>query len=252
MFYKNYLILAFFLFTSNCTTSNLTNKNSITVFDNIFINKGFALVYTDELYLDKVISTKVEERSLIILQRNLKKDTQVKITNLINNKSVLAIVGKKSNYPWFNNSVISARIADELKLNLDEPYIEITAISESSLFVAKKAKMYDEEKKVAIKVPVNNISIDNLKVKKITKQKKKIRKFSYNIKIADFYFNKTAISMAKRIKADTSIKKTNIRKISDKKYRVYLGPFNNINSLQKSYNDIKILDFENIEIIRND
>ena len=58
--------------------------------------------------------------------------------------------------------------------------------------------------------------------------------------------------MAKRIKADTSIKKTNIRKISDKKYRVYLGPFNNINSLQKSYNDIKILDFENIEIIRND
>ena len=58
--------------------------------------------------------------------------------------------------------------------------------------------------------------------------------------------------MAKRIKADTSIKKTNIRKISDKKYRVYLGPFNNINSLQKSYNDIKILEFENIEIIRND
>ena len=58
--------------------------------------------------------------------------------------------------------------------------------------------------------------------------------------------------MAKRIKADTSIKKTNIRKISDKKYRVYLGPFNNINSLQKSYNDIKILEFEKIEIIKND
>ena len=79
-----------------------------------------------------------------------------------------------------------------------------------------------------------------------------VRKFSYNIKIADFYFNKTAVSMAKRIKADTNIKKTNIRKISDKKHRVYLGPFNNINSLQKSYNDIKILEFENIEIIRND
>ena len=30
------------------------------------------------------------------------------------------------------------------------------------------------------------------------------------------------------------------------------GPFNNINSLQKSFNDISILEFENIEIIKND
>ena len=252
MFYRNFLIIVIFLFTSNCTTSNLKNKSPDIDFENSFTNKGFTLVYTDELYSDKVVTTKVEERSLLILQRNLKKDTQVKITNLINNKSVLAIVGKKSKYPWFNNSVISARIADELKLNLNEPYIEIIAISESSLFVAKKAKMYDEEKKVAIKVPVNNISIDNLNIKKNSSRKKVVRKFSYNIKIADFYFNKTAVSMTKRIKADTNIKKTNIRKISDKKYRVYLGPFNNINSLQKSYNDIKILEFENIEIIRND
>ena len=252
MFYRNFLIIVIFLFTSNCTTSNLTNKSPDIDFENSFTNKGFTLVYTDELYSDKVVTTKVEERSLLILQRNLKKDTQVKITNLINNKSVLAIVGKKSKYPWFNNSVISARIADELKLDLNEPYIEIIAISESSLFVAKKAKMYDEEKKVAIKVPVNSISIDNLNVKKNNNRKKVVRKFSYNIKIADFYFNKTAVSMTKRIKADTNIKKTNIRKISDKKYRVYLGPFNNINSLQKSYNDIKILEFENIEIIRND
>jgi len=252
MSYKNYLIILIFLLITNCTTGNLTNISPNIGFENSFINKGFTLVYTNELYSDKVVSTKVEERSLVILQKNLKKDTQVKITNLINDKSIIAIVGKKSKYPWFNNSVISARIADELKLDLNEPYIEIIAISESSLFVAKKAKMYDEEKKVAIKVPMNSISIDNLNVKKNNNRKKVVRKFSYNIKIADFYFNKTAVSMAKRIKADTNIKKTNIRKISDKKHRVYLGPFNNINSLQKSYNDIKILEFENIEIIRND
>jgi cell division protein FtsN len=38
--------------------------------------------------------------------------------------------------------------------------------------------------------------------------------------------------------------------MTEDKYRVYLGPFNNINSLQKSFNDISILNFENIEIIR--
>ena len=42
-----------------------------------------------------------------------------------------------------------------------------------------------------------------------------------------------------------------IKKINEKKYRVYAGPFNNINS-QKSFNDISILQFENIEIIKND
>ena len=55
-----------------------------------------------------------------------------------------------------------------------------------------------------------------------------------------------------RIKTENLIKNPKIQKISNKKYRVYLGPFNNINSLQKSYNDISILEFENIEIIRND
>ena len=33
------------------------------------------------------------------------------------------------------------------------------------------------------------------------------------------------------------------------KYRVYLGPFKNLNSLKKSFNDISVLNFENLEIL---
>ena len=58
--------------------------------------------------------------------------------------------------------------------------------------------------------------------------------------------------MVHRIINETSIRNPKIKKISDEKYRVFLGSFDNINSLQKSYNDINILEFENIEIIRND
>ena len=58
--------------------------------------------------------------------------------------------------------------------------------------------------------------------------------------------------MIDRIKKETLIKNPKIKKITDKQYRVYLGPFDNINSLQKSYNDIKILLFDNLEIIKND
>ena len=77
-------------------------------------------------------------------------------------------------------------------------------------------------------------------------------KFSYIIKVADFYFNDTALLMISRIKSKSLIENPKIKKISDKKYRVYIGPFSNINSLQKSYNDISILEFDNIEIIKND
>ena len=58
--------------------------------------------------------------------------------------------------------------------------------------------------------------------------------------------------MIDRIKTQTVSVNPKIKKISSNLYRVYLGPFDNINSLQNSYNDIDILGFENIEIIKND
>jgi|TARA_B110000438_G_scaffold68911_1_gene69142 hypothetical protein len=252
MLYKNYLFIFIFLLLVNCTTPTLeTNKISL-ISQNNYTNKGFALVYSENLYNNGIVSKKIDERSLIIFQKNLKKKTLVKITNILNNKSLIANVGKKSKYPHFNNSVVSLRIAQELQLDLKEPYIEIISIPENSMFVADRAKTFNEEKEVADKAPVNSISINNLtKVK--TKEKKIVsKKFLYSIKIADFYFNKTALLMIDRIKNETKINEPKIRKISEKKYRVYLGPFNSINSLQNSYNDINILGFENIEIIKND
>ena len=54
------------------------------------------------------------------------------------------------------------RIAEELSLNLNEPYIDLILISQNSTFIAKKAKTFDEEKNVAEKAPVDGIKIDNL------------------------------------------------------------------------------------------
>jgi len=252
MFYRKILLLIFFLSVSNCTTGTLIKNKPSKTLVNGYSNKGFALVYNENLYKQKIVTKKISERSLIVFQKNLKINTQVKITNILNNKSIIGIVGKKSKYPLFNNSVLSIRIADELDLNFDQPYVEILEILENSIFVAQKAKTYEEEKNVAVKAPVDGISINDLNIKKKDDKKTFNTKFSYTIKIADFYFNDTALMMLSRIKTESLIENPKIKKISDKKYRVYLGPFNNINSLQKSYNDISILEFENIEIIRND
>ena len=59
--------------------------------------------------------------------------------------------------------------------------------------------MFEEEKEVAEKAPVDGIMINDLNIKKVKNNKAKKKKFSYNIKVADFYYKKTAIMMQKRI-----------------------------------------------------
>ena len=238
------------LFVSNCTTINQTKIQTSQLLEDPFVNKGFALIYNENLLKEKIISRKIDERSLIIFQKNLKKNTKVKITNIKNNRSIIATVGNNANYPSFNNSVLSIRIADEINLDKEEPYVEILEILENSVFVAKKAKTFEEEKKVATNVPVNNISISDLNSTQIKNSTKATNKFSYKIKIADFYFRDTALLLIDRINNETNVKDVKIEKIMENKYRVYLGPFYNINALQKSFNDINILEFENIEIIK--
>ena len=252
MIFNNFFLIIFFLFFVNCSTVNNTLNKKKLIFNDGFSNKGFAMVYDQKYFDEGIISKKIEERSIIIFQKNLKKNTQVKVTNLLNNKSLIARVGKNSSYPLFNNSVLSKRIANELDLDPNEPYIEILEIIENSIFIAKKAKTYEEEKNVAKKAPVKSISINDLN--NINNDNKKTIKktFSYEIKVADFFFNDNAKVMLNRIINETEIKNVRIKEITKQKYRVFLGPFNNINSLQKSYNDISILEFENFEIIKND
>ena len=252
MFYKNFLLIFIFLFLNNCTSETLIKNKPNVVMVSGYSNKGFALVYSDDIFKKDIVNKKIDHRSLIIFQKNLKINTKVKVTNILNNKSLVATVGKNSIYPTFNNAVLSKRISEELDLDINQPYIEILEIVKNSIFVAKKAKTYDQEKNVAVKAPVSKISINDLNFVKKSDKKILNIKFSYMIKIADFYFKDTALMMTNRIKSANLIKNPKIKKISDKKYRVYLGPFSDINSLQKSYNDISILEFDNIEIIKND
>ena len=252
MNYKNFLLIIFFLLSTNCTRENISiNQNDI-ILEKEFSNKGFTLVSNQKNYDNGLISKKIDERSLIIFQKNLKINTHVKITNMLNNKSLIAKVGNDSDYPSFNNSVVSVRIANELDLNINEPYIEIIEILKNSMFIAKKAKTFDVEKNVAKKVPVKDVDINNLNTVDIDNTEISMIKFSYQVKIADFYFIDTAKIMVDRIINETKVENPSIKKINNEKYRVLLGPFNNIYSLQKSFNDISMLEFENIEIIRND
>ena len=251
MNYKNILIILYFL-TTGCSNYNVVNKDIKPLKANGFQNKGFALIYDEKLFKNKIISKKMNNRSLIIFQKNLKKGTTVKIKNILNNKSIIAKVGNKAKYPIFNNSVISNRISREISLNLNEPYIEIIEVIHNSSFIAKKAKTFEEEKNVADKAPIDTISVDDLNSEVVIADDEEENKFNYSIKIADFYFKNTAVSMLDRIKKETSVNKASMQTLSNTQFRVFLGPFYDINSLQNAFNDINVLEFENIEIIKNE
>ena len=193
----------------------------------------------------------MDDRDLIIFQKNLKKGTSVKLFNPINNKSLIAQVGRNSIYPNFNNSVVSKRIASELELSLEEPYIIIEEIIHNSAFIAKKTKMFEEEKKVANKAPVDKITVNDLNQSSKKKANTNSQKFNYFIKIADFYFIDSAKIMRNRIINESTIKNVYIRELSKNKFRVILGPYLDLKSLQKEYNKLEKFNFENIEIIKN-
>ena len=111
--------------------------------------------------------------------------------------------------------------------------------------------MFEEERTVAEKAPVDGIQINDLNIKKSKKKAKKNQEFSYSIKVADFYYEDTAQTMLNRIKNEVSIKNLKIIKLSKTKYRVLIGPFNDIKSLKSSFEKINMLNFENLEIINN-
>ena len=233
-------------------TVTIEQENLKLIFNREYRNQGFTLIYDENLLKDKKISKKIDNRSLFIFHKKIKKNSFVKITNPINDKSIIAkVISNDAIYSDFFNSVITQRIADELSLNSEEPYIDLNLITNDSTFVAKKAKTYDEEKMVAEKVPVDGIIIDNLGTEENKEEKHTEQKFSYSIKIADFYYEDSAENMIRIIKDETNIQNPNIKKLSKTKYRVLLGPFNDIKNLQDSFDEIKKLNFENLKILKD-
>ena len=244
-------IVIFLILLTSCVNNTEKQRSEILSINNKFYNSGFTLIYDDNLYFEKIINKKMDDRDLIIFQKNLNKGTSVKLFNPINNKSLIAQVGRNSIYPNFNNSVVSKRIASELELSLEEPYIIIEEIIHNSAFIAKKTKMFEEEKKVANKAPVDKITVNDLNQSSKKKTNTNSQKFNYFIKIADFYFIDSAKNMRNRIINESTIKNVYIRELSKNKFRVILGPYLDLKSLQKEYNKLEKFNFENIEIIKN-
>ena len=248
MKFKNSIFFILLIFLVGCNQfDNKKNKLNFKP-EKKYKNSGFALIYNDDFKLKKL-----DQRSLQIFHMKLKAKSQVKITNPVNNKSLIAEIKSNSvKFSNFYNSVITDRIVEELNINISEPYVEIVLISKDSTFVAKKSKTFKEERKVAEKAPIDGIKISSLNEDVKKNEIKELNKnFSYSIIVADFYYKKSANLMIERIKKEALLDKINLIRLSQTNYRVLLGPYNDINSLKESFEKMKSLNFENLEILKN-
>ena len=242
-----YFFLIFFLFS--CVEDvKLINRNNIQV-KKTFISKGFTLIYNDNLIKKKTIKKRIDGREYVILHSFLERNTYVKILNPINSKTVIAKVKYKTNYPIIYNSVITNRIAEELELNYEDPYVEIIEIRKNDTFIAKKAKTFDEEINVANKAPVTDI---NINVISIDPENTDIRpkKNEYIINIGEYYYLDSAKVVKNRLINEASLTNVKIKKISKNKFRVYVGSYFLFNAMKDPYFAISKLGFEHLDVIK--
>ena len=217
----------------------------------VYSNKGFALIYSKDLNIS--LEYKLEDTSINILSPNLPNGTPVRITNIINGKSLLTVVKNKTTLPIYYNSVITNRIASELSINPSEPYVHIETINSNKLYVANDVKTFDEEKEVANKAPVDDIMVQSISLeteKKESKIENFVTNFNYIIKFADFYFEDSAIMLKNRLFEEYKIENILIKKLSQNNFRVYKGPYKDFEKLKKGFHNIENLDFDSIEIIK--
>ena len=213
-----------------------------------YSSSGFALIYNDSLYNNKVINKKINNNEILVLHGTLKKNTLIRITNLKNSKSLDTKIYKNAKYPKIFNVLISNKIASILDIDLENPYVEIIELKKNKTFIAKEGNIFEEEKNVAEKAPVDEIEMNNIaETQKIT-NKKKIKKEKFIILISDFYYKDSALTLKKELSKKISLNNISVKKISDTKYRLFAGPFKNFNALKTTYISLNNLGFEDLNI----
>jgi hypothetical protein len=214
---------------------------------------GLAYIFNNEDYKNKVLKKKLDNDLLQISHKDLKIGTLIKLINPKTKDNLVLKNIKKIQYPDLYKIMITERVASKLGIVSELPLIEILEIKKNKSFIAKEAKIYQEEKKISSKAPVTSVKIANISKKKPIL--KSINSDNIYIFVASFYTEEAANLLKKRIILETSNydkKKLNIRKKTAKEFEVLSGPYKSINLLKNDYIDLKNFGFEELDIFINE
>ncbi len=245
-------LLIILFFTVSCA-------GNYTKFENreVYNSKGFAYLFNYEDVENKIIKGKLDNEKLQIAHSDLKTNTLIKIINPQNNKSIVIKNFKKIDYPDFYKILMTKPVFEKLDLSIDLPLIELIEIKKNESFVAKKAKIFNEEKKISANAPVASVQISNIsKGKNLQKNiKKKGPSNEFYILIATFTSKDVAIFLKERITKELKLfdkRKLIVKKKNNNKINLISGPYKTINLVKNDYILLKKFGFEELDIILND
>ena len=153
------LVIFFFIISCTPNYTKLDNRKP-------FNSTGFAYIYNDSDYEDKIISKRLINSELQISHKDLRAGTLVKLINPKTKENLVLKNLKRVKYPDFYKILITKSVAKKLNIDKELPIIEILEIKKNKSFIAEKAKIYQEEKKISSKAPVTSVLIANISKKK--------------------------------------------------------------------------------------
>ena len=218
-----------------------------------FISKGFAYIYNEDDFVNKVIKKKLDNNSLQIAHNKLRPGSLIKIINIKTNDSIILENNKRFQYPEFYKIIITEAVANELNLEKGLPLVEIIELKKNKSYIAKKTKIFKEEEKIHSNAPVESVTINNISKKK--KIKNKLIKDKLYIIIAEFYSKDSAYDLKKRITKELTnfnSKKLYIKSKKSNKITLLSGPYGSINLMKNDYIQLKNFGFEELDISINE
>ena len=180
-----------------------------------------------------------------VIHRNIAPNSKVKITNLLNKKSIVLEVNKNSNYKKEREIIIPNKYIDLLELNYNLPIVKIETLRTNKTFKADTAKIFDEEKKITQNVEIKNVDIIDLSKNNSSKNNNLNKLIIY---YGDFTFKNSALDMVSLLKKE--IKNLNPTVIQvNKKFRVKVATITDISEFDFFFNKIVNTKFDNYNII---
>tara|TARA_B100000780_G_scaffold279179_1_gene256227 strand:- start:5095 stop:5787 length:693 start_codon:yes stop_codon:yes gene_type:complete len=173
------------------------------------------------------------------------KGNSLKITNLANQKSINLQYIEKKLIPESRIIYISDAVASSLGIEKNLPYVKIESIKKNPTFVANKAKIFKEERKIKKANKVNDVKIISLSGGKNIK-KDKYKNLIY-LEFGSFYYLKYAKDLKNSLKEFLSNQNIAI-KGSPGNYLLIIGPISNMNKYDLIYSKLKTNNFEGYQI----
>ena len=199
---KLILFLIIFIQITACVNNNVV-KISQKDEKIYYSSSGFALIYEESLYKNKIVNKKLRNKDFVVMHSFLKRNTPIKIINPSNSKVFETKIHKKGDYPKIFNIVITEKIASFLELEADNPFVEILEVKKNKTFIAKEGSNFDEEKNFSAKAPGEKIKMNDLTINKDTKNEKKVEKNNFVLVVNDFYYIYSANNLKNELSGDS-------------------------------------------------